>query len=120
MTAGDWLVALLLSALIVVASVLAWRSQTGPAEKVIITAGGKTVSVLDIHRDQVVDVDGPLGTSRVEIRGGKVRISASPCSNHLCILRGWVQTTGDSVVCLPNRVAVTVVGGDPYYDAVTF
>lgn len=120
MTLGDWLVTLLAGGFIFAASLYVWRNDAGAAERVSIASGGKTVAILNIHRDQVVDVEGPLGLSRIEIRGGKVRFLSSPCANHLCLLRGWVQTTGDSVVCLPNRVSVTVVGGDPYYDAVTF
>lgn len=46
----------------------------------------------------------------VEIRDGSVLISASTCPGGDCMHSGSVSRTGRSIVCLPNRVEVRVVG----------
>lgn len=90
------------------------------SQTVLIDADGKPAYVLPFNEDKTVSVEGSEGKTIVEIRGKKVRIMDSPCRNKICIRQGWVETGG--VVCLPNRVVVTIRGhedNDRGFDAVT-
>ena len=90
------------------------------SQTVLIDADGKPAYVLPLNEDKTVSVVGSEGKTIVEIRGNKVRIIDSPCRNKLCIRQGWVETGG--VVCLPNKVVVTIRGhedNDRGVDAVT-
>ena len=58
--------------------------------------------------DGVYDING--GTNTIEIKDGRVRMIEAFCPNHLCIRQGWIRFEGQSIVCLPNRVSVTVRG----------
>jgi len=90
------------------------------SQTVLIDADGKPAYVLPLNEDKTVSVEGSEGKTIVEIRGKRVRIMDSPCRNKLCIRQGWVETGG--VVCLPNKVVVTIRGheeNDRGVDAVT-
>jgi hypothetical protein len=78
------------------------------SQTVLIDADGKPAYVLPLNEDKTVSVEGSEGKTIVEIRGNKVRIIDSPCRNKLCIRQGWIETGG--VVCLPNKVVVTIRG----------
>lgn len=57
----------------------------------------------------------PGGQAIVEIVEGRVRVL--PMEKHLCPLGicssvGWIKQSGDAIVCLPNRLVMTVVGGE--------
>lgn len=39
------------------------------------------------------------------------------CRDKICIKQGKINATGGSIVCLPNKISVTVCGGD--YDVVS-
>jgi hypothetical protein len=57
----------------------------------------------------------PQGEAVVEIVAGRVRILPMPkelCPLNICSSVGWVEQSGDAIVCLPNRLVLTVVGGD--------
>lgn len=71
-----------------------------------IDVDGKPIYILPIENNRVVSVEGTEGKTTVEIRDRKVRITESPCQNKLCIRQGWVQNGG--IVCLPNRIVVTI------------
>jgi hypothetical protein len=64
-----------------------------------------------LARDREIRVTGPLGTTRVDIKDGRVAIEASPCPNQTCVLAGSVGSGGQWVACLPNRVFVRIEGG---------
>lgn len=69
----------------------------------------------DETSDERITVDFPAGSAEVEIVAGRVRVLEMPkdvCPLGICSSVGWVERTGDAVVCLPNRLVLTVVGGD--------
>jgi hypothetical protein len=66
----------------------------------------------DTRKNVVVQM--PAGEATVEITEGRVRIREMPraiCPLGLCSSVGWVERSGDTIVCLPNRLVLTVFGG---------
>jgi hypothetical protein len=49
---------------------------------------------------------------------GKVRVKHSDCPDKLCEKMGWTSSPAKPLICLPNRVTVTVTGGGEESDAV--
>jgi len=76
---------------------------------VVIEADNRPVYLLPLDKDRIVRVEGPLGKTIVEIKDNRVRIQDSPCHNKLCVHQGWIKK--GSLVCLPNRVVVTIDRG---------
>jgi len=74
-----------------------------------IYVDGHPAYILPLDKNRVVSVEGPQGKTVVEIKDHQVRVIESPCNNKLCIQTGWVRS--GAVVCLPNRVVVTL--GNP-------
>ena len=78
---------------------------------------GSFVSVM-LQNDEIarysLSIDGIYaingGTNTIEIKDGKVRMLEAQCPNHLCVHQGWISLEGQSIVCLPNEVTVSVCG----------
>jgi len=66
--------------------------------------------IYPITEDRVIDVEGPLGITKVSISDEAVRILDSPCPQKLCILKGAITATGHWNACLPNRVFLSIEG----------
>lgn len=50
----------------------------------------------------------------IETENGKVRMlemSKALCPNGICSKTGWINETYQSIVCLPNKITVTIEGG---------
>lgn len=56
------------------------------------------------HRGEVVN--------KIIIEDGYCYMEEAECPDHLCIKQGKVNKSGQTIVCLPNRVVVTVVDSD--------
>ncbi len=52
------------------------------------------------------------GVNTLVIRDGKAFVIDSSCPDHLCEYMGTIDSVGQSIICLPNRVVVEVVGSD--------
>jgi hypothetical protein len=77
---------------------------------VIVSVEDKEISHHSLAEDRIVEVDGPLGTTRVQIEDGFVWVTASPCPHKTCMRMGHIRYAGEILVCLPNRVLVRVDG----------
>lgn len=105
---GDATVIVLLCA-VVIAPALPKPPGGRPAQAEV-EAGGNVVTTLDLARDGVSEIQGPLGVTRVEVRGGRVRVISSPCPRQACRHGGWIGAAGEMLVCLPNEVVIRLAG----------
>lgn len=101
----------LLFAALVALTVLSPRlipaGAAGSALTVQTEGGVVEVSLLE---DGVYPVPGPLGEAHLVVAGGRARLENAPCPLKLCEAMGPVSRAGQVIVCLPNRIAVTVQG----------
>lgn len=97
---------------------LAARPQASPAHELLLRseAGSRRV---DARIDGDYDIPGPVGVTRLRVRGGEAWIVAAPCRNHLCQRMGRLRQRGPSLVCIPNHVVISHAGGAAAVDAVT-
>jgi len=96
-------------------------SRYAGEKHVVVEVSGELVMELSLDSDVTRTVRGPLGDTVIKIENGTVRVIDSACPNDLCIKMGSISSAGDAVVCVPNRVFVTIRGGssDEQLDGVT-
>ena len=83
-----------------------------------ITIDGETVErcALSIYEGGTYESRGY--TLTVAVENGAVRVSESDCPNQDCVHSGAISRAGQSIVCLPARVAVTLEGAASDYDLI--
>lgn len=85
-------------------------SRTGSMLQVRID--GQTVAQYPMDEDIDIILTGKDGgTNRLIISDGQAWFSEASCPDHLCIGMGRIDKAGQSIICLPNRVSVEVMGG---------
>ncbi len=115
---GDWMALLLGSLFTVWIAATLW--QGGVADKAIIRSGGKIFSEIPLSRDQIIEVPGPLGFSKIAIHNRQARIAADPSPRQYCVRQGWLKQAGEISICLPNQVSVELNGGNKRYDSLNY
>lgn len=75
-------------------------------DSVKIEVSGRIYGVYPLSANRILDVEGPLGKTVIEIRDRKVRVVSSACPNKLCVHQGFIRR--GSIICLPNRVIITI------------
>ena len=58
------------------------------------------------------------GSNILCIKDGYVYMYDADCRDKICIKQGKINVAGGSIVCLPNKISITVCGGD--LDAVSW
>ena len=57
-------------------------------------------------------------TLTVEVADGAVYVASSDCPNQDCVHSGAISRAGQSIVCLPEQVVVTLEGKTPSADVI--
>lgn len=91
------------------------KKQGGEA---VVSVDGAVVAVLPLSADATVTVGEDRGfRNTVEVADSRVRVTDADCPDRLCVRQGWISREGESIVCLPHKLTVTVRGGTQGVDA---
>ena len=118
------------------------HADAGSGAKVVIESGGELFVTYPLSEDTEIIVPAPEGVrysdpkamptepddectqysyyNIVRIHGGEVSVTGASCRNQVCVKHGRISREGESIVCLPNRMVVTIESsGGGGYDTVT-
>ncbi len=110
---------ILIGGLLVVAAVLFLVLSRGSADgrTVEVQVDGKTVATLPLDTDTTYVIDGAGGGhNTLVIADGKATVTEATCPDGVCVRHRAIDRAGQSIICLPNKVVVKVVG-EPTVDA---
>ena len=76
----------------------------------VIRSGGQIIAEIDLSQSdqKVIQIEGPLGISQAKIEGNSIRMLSSPCPDKICIQQGKIRENGQSIVCVPNKVSISI------------
>lgn len=86
--------------------------------KVYIKKADKVVEEIDINSLEDKEYEVNLDTNIICITKDGVYIKKATCPDKLCQKSGVINKAGQSIVCLPNKVMVEIVGAKSKVDAV--
>lgn len=112
---------LILLVLAVAAALLIYRAASREnGSSIEVTVDGVLLMTLPLDRDTSLVIGEGDHTNTLVIRGGEASVTAASCPDHVCVKRGAIRFDGETIVCLPNRLVVTVVnGGDSGMDIIS-
>ena len=85
-------------------------------ERVIVEQNGTQVAVYALGVDGEYPLNG--GTNILVIKNGEAYLSYADCPDKVCVNTGRIKYEGQTIVCLPNKLSVTVRGTDGGADIV--
>ena len=80
-------------------------------DSVVVEVDGKVYGVYALSEDRTVEIrTGENGEdlNRLVIRDGRAYMEEATCPDGICVSHRSVHREGESIVCLPHRVVVTV------------
>ena len=109
MKKNDWILA---GVIIVIAAAIRLFQLTrgdGGAGEVIVTVDGETFGTYSLAENQTVDIG---GTNRLIIQDGTAQMEWADCPDQVCVDHSAISREGESIICLPNQVVVSVESGE--------
>lgn len=105
----------LLLAVIVFAAVLPGKERGVDIAE--IYQNGQLIRRISLEEDQEFTYTGDYSNA-ITVRDGKIAITKSDCPGEDCVHSGWIDASGRSIVCLPNRLEIRILSDENDVDFV--
>ncbi len=97
----------------------ALRLMKKPGGEAVVTVDGRLAATIPLSTEATISIGTGQGfLNVVEVSGGRVRVADADCPDRLCVRQGWIDRDGESIVCLPHKLVVTVRSTEGDLDAV--
>ena len=105
--------AILIAALLLAGgALLLWLGLTRQAGGLArVQIDGETVLELPLDQDAQVVLGEGEHTNTLIIENGAAQVIAAGCPDQVCVRQGAVRYNGESIVCLPHKLIVSIEGG---------
>ena len=117
MKKNDWILAGCV--VLICAAVLVFRYFGGQESggRVIVSVDGEEYGTYSLSEERTVRIG---DTNRLAIKNGAVEMEWADCPDQTCVHHTEISRNGESIICLPNEVVVTIESGrSSEVDAVT-
>lgn len=76
----------------------------------VVRIEGEVYQRISLDSDKNTDVEfkGPLGISKARLIKGEIEMLESPCKDKICIKQGLISGGGQSIVCVPNQISISI------------
>lgn len=85
-----------------------------PGKYVVINQNGKEIAKYALNEDRQISIPYQENQYNVlVIRDQKAYISSATCPDQLCVKQRSISKVNETLVCLPNKMVVKVIGDEP-------
>lgn len=113
---------LILVVLVLIAAAGIYFFYFAGAEKgkgVEITVDGESEAFLPLGEEDSIRIDTENGYNIITVQNGEVFVAEADCRDGICVDHKKIKKTGETIVCLPHKLVVTITGDAPGdFDAV--
>ena len=100
--------------------VFSLNRASSPTQEAVLSVDGKEIKTFDLSDNSQAytyryeDKDGDYNL--IEVKGNRILIKEADCGDQICVRRGWIEQSGETIVCLPHKLLIEVKssdGGEP-------
>ncbi|MBQ8518557.1 MAG: NusG domain II-containing protein [Agathobacter sp.] len=92
-------------------AVCIWVYKGGAVEgsNIVITVDGKDYGTYSLLEEQTITIGEGETINIIEIKDGKAYMREASCPDQLCVDQNEISFDKESIICLPNKVVITVI-----------
>lgn len=89
---------------------------SSPTQEAVLSVDGKKLKTFDLsdksqaYTYRYEDKDGDYNL--IEVKGNRIRIKEADCGDQICVRRGWIDQSGETIVCLPHKLVIEIKSSD--------
>ena len=92
-----------------------------PGDTVVVTTGRDVQGVYALATDIEIMLEDGENRNVIVLADGMAKMTEANCANGDCLAARAIDKTGQSIVCLPNKVLINIEGaGDTEVDSVVY
>lgn len=107
MKRNDWILIIVIFVIALVSYIgFHMFNSSNEETEVVITVDGEIYATLSLEEDQEFTIN---EHNYIVIEDGVVNMIEADCPDELCVHQNPIDENGESIICLPNKVIVSIV-----------
>ncbi len=74
----------------------------------VVSVDGSEVARYPLDKELETDIITVSGTNTLVIKEGKASVSSASCPDLICVGHREISNVGETIVCLPNKVVISI------------
>jgi len=111
---SNWFWFIVLGGIVIISAFIALQLRQVPAGYAHIYRDGEltdTVNVAGIFDPFTITLEYEDNINIIAVEQGRIRMISANCPDGTCVRQGWMSGGAFPIVCLPNRIVITLKGG---------
>ncbi len=96
--------------LVSVTALLIWQGSAEKGDYAVVTVDGAEIARYPLYEDREVTIEGVGGKNTLKISNGHADVTEADCPDKVCVDHRSISNKGETIVCLPHKVVVKIVG----------
>jgi hypothetical protein len=92
--------------IIALISILIIKNINTKQQEALVYYDNKLILTIDLSIDKEYEVEGYNGKVVIEVKNNKIRVKDEISPLHLCSKQGFVDSSLEPIVCLPNKIVI--------------
>lgn len=109
MKKNDWILVAVILVLAGIGFLIYLNFGKQSAGLVKVTVDGELYGTYSLDKEQEIEIN---DTNRLIIEDGQVDMIEADCPDQICVDHKTISKNKETIVCLPNKVVVEIVGGE--------
>lgn len=85
-----------------------YQSQKEAGKEAVVYYRDEEILRVPLEQNHTYEVQGTNGVVMLEVQDGQVRVEKENSPYHYCSIQGWVDSSSEPIVCLPNDIVVLI------------
>ena len=86
------------------------RRDISKGEEVSIFIDNREVYRFSLFESKTFSIQGMIGETLIQINQGQIWVEKAPCPHQICKNMGKISHSGETIVCIPNRILIQING----------
>lgn len=78
----------------------------------------QVISTIDLTKNSEYQVEGYNGVVNIVVKDGKIKVDSENSPQHLCSKQGYISASYETIICLPNKITITIENYDDKLDTI--
>lgn len=112
MKKADFILIAVVAVVVAVLVFFLYGVNNNSGDYVQVEVDGEVVETLPLDTDTVYEIETENGgTNTLVIQDSSAKMTEANCPDGICMNHSKISRSGESIICLPHKVVITVVSG---------
>ncbi|MFV0239492.1 MAG: NusG domain II-containing protein [Lacrimispora sphenoides] len=117
MKRNDYIIAIFFIILAILSYFILHMIIGGVGNYADVTVNGQHYATLNLYENTEIVITGDKGYNILVIQDGEAYMKDADCPDKICVRQGHINKVNQTIVCLPNKVVVKIIGKNDDIDA---